>query len=55
MMTPEDVLLEAMSAAVRHGNTHELRVASCRKLTAAIREYAIFYMKPQYDEQAPRA
>lgn len=35
-MTPEDVLIEAIAAASRYGDTPALRDLECRKLNAAI-------------------
>ena len=36
LMTPEDVLIEAIAAASLHGDTPELRVIMCSKLHDAI-------------------
>lgn len=53
-MTPEDVLIEAVIAASRRGDSPELRELACRKLKASIEQYCFSYLKydhlPESDE-----
>lgn len=44
MMSPEDVLLEAIAEASQHGDTSELRRESTAKLRESMKLYGIFYM-----------
>lgn len=43
MMTPEDVLIEAISAASRFGDSPGLRQLECRKLKASLEVYGVAY------------
>jgi hypothetical protein len=38
-LTPEDVLLEAMTAAARYGDSQDLRVLMCAKMVKVMRRY----------------
>jgi hypothetical protein len=43
MMTPEDVLIEAISAASRFGDSPALRQLECRKLRDSLKQYGVAY------------
>jgi hypothetical protein len=52
MMSPEDVLLEAITAASQYGDSDDLRRKECEKLSKSIRRWVPFYAHPDYQEDA---
>lgn len=44
-MEPEDVLLEAISAASLHGDSAELRSLMCKKLKMAMQNAEMFHVE----------
>jgi len=50
MMTPEDVLIEAIQAAYCYGDTPDLRVRMCAKLIKSIQAAGNYLLVPYHDE-----
>ena len=46
-MTPEDVLIESITAASQHGDSVRLRHDQCAKLRASLDRYYLLY--PEFD------
>ena len=56
-MTPEDVLIEAIAAASRFGDSPALRELECRKLRASLSSCAAAFMTdaPENPDASPEA
>lgn len=49
-MTPEDVLLEAISVTSQKGDSVRLREDQCKKLKMSIEYYAFAYTSKQHEQ-----